>query len=57
MKKVLAILIAFSRLYLYVHYPTDILGGIVCGLLCGYAGYRLLPTRQAGQIMEQRSRP
>lgn len=39
---VLAILIAFSRLYLYVHYPTDILGGIVCGVLCGYAGYRLV---------------
>ncbi len=31
----LAILIAFSRMYLYVHYPTDVLGGIVCGILCG----------------------
>ena len=28
---VLAALIAFSRMYLYVHYPTDILGGIVIG--------------------------
>lgn len=35
---VLAVLIAFSRLYLYVHYPTDILGGIVVGAVCGYAG-------------------
>ena len=35
---VLAILIAFSRLYLYVHYPTDILGGIAVGVLCGYVG-------------------
>ena len=25
----LAVLIAFSRLYLYVHFPSDILGGIV----------------------------
>lgn len=33
---VLAVLIAFSRLYLYVHYPTDILGGIVVGILCGH---------------------
>lgn len=33
---ILAILIAFSRMYLYVHYPTDILVGIVFGLICGY---------------------
>ena len=31
----LAILIAFSRMYLYVHYPTDVLGGIICGIICG----------------------
>ena len=37
---VLAVLIAFSRLYLYVHYPTDILGGIAVGVLCGYIGAR-----------------
>lgn len=30
----LASLIAFSRLYLYVHYPTDVLGGIILGLIC-----------------------
>lgn len=28
---VLAILIAFSRLYLYVHYPTDVLASIILG--------------------------
>ncbi len=38
---VLAVLIAFSRLYLYVHYPTDILGGIVVGVTAGYLGYLL----------------
>jgi undecaprenyl-diphosphatase len=31
---VFATLIAFSRLYLYVHFPTDILGGIVLGIVC-----------------------
>lgn len=36
---VLAVLIAFSRLYLYVHYPTDILGGILVGGIAGTAGY------------------
>ena len=32
---VLACLISLSRLYVGVHYPTDILGGIVIGALCG----------------------
>lgn len=35
---VLAVLIAFTRLYLYVHYPTDILGGIVIGIVAGFIG-------------------
>lgn len=39
---VLAVLIAFSRLYLYVHYPTDVLGGIIVGLMSGYMGYRII---------------
>ena len=30
---VLAFLIAFSRLYLYVHYPTDVLASIILGSL------------------------
>ena len=30
----LASLIAFSRLYLYVHYPTDVVAGIILGLFC-----------------------
>ena len=33
---VLSVLIAFSRMYLYVHYPTDVLGGLIIGLLCGW---------------------
>ena len=32
------VLIAFSRMYLCVHYPTDILGGAILGAACGWAG-------------------
>lgn len=35
---VLALLISFSRLYLYVHYPTDVAAGILIGTVLGYAG-------------------
>lgn len=37
----LAVLIAFSRLYLYVHFPSDILGGAVLGVAIGVAALRL----------------
>ena len=32
---VLAAFIAFTRLYLYVHFPTDVLGGLALGLALG----------------------
>ena len=34
----LAALIGFTRMYLYVHFPTDILGGIALGLALGICG-------------------
>ena len=33
----LAAFIAFTRLYLYVHFPTDVLGGAVLGIALGTA--------------------
>lgn len=33
---ILAALIAFSRLYLYVHFPSDILGGLILAVFVAY---------------------
>lgn len=37
----LAILIAFSRLYLFVHFPTDILGGAILGTAISVGVYQI----------------
>ena len=42
---VLASAIAFSRLYLYVHWPTDILGGILLGACVGWAAGKVSQNR------------
>lgn len=52
--KVLAVtfacLIAFSRLYLFVHYPSDVLAGAVIGMLIGCLSVKLtLRIRNARQ--------
>lgn len=39
---VLAILIGFSRVYLRVHYLTDVLVGVALGLVCGSSSVALL---------------
>lgn len=35
---ILAIIIAFSRMYLMVHYPSDVAVGVLLGIIIGYMG-------------------
>lgn len=39
---IVAALISWSRMYFYFHFPTDILGGLLLGILTGWAGVRFL---------------
>ncbi|MFQ8979400.1 MAG: phosphatase PAP2 family protein [Waltera sp.] len=56
----MAAIIAFSRLYFFVHYPTDILGGIVLGtldaLLAVYLVKRLEDRADAKSVSRQQIR-
>lgn len=37
----IAVLMAFSRLYVGVHYPTDVLGGMAVGILAGRLAWQV----------------
>ena len=43
---ILSALIAFSRLYLYVHFPTDVLVGTVLGIVMGLIAPRIVEAIQ-----------
>ena len=43
---ILAALIAFSRLYLYVHYPTDVLTSVVLGILLALFANQIVNKRK-----------
>ncbi len=39
---ILSLLIGFSRIYVHVHYPTDVIAGVVVGLIGGLIAYLLI---------------
>ena len=49
---ILACLIAFSRLYLFVHFPTDVLAGIAVGFICAFLAAKI----QNGFLLRSRGR-
>lgn len=49
---VLGSVTAFSRLYLYVHWPSDVLGGVLLGAAVGWAGAKI-----AEALLRKRKQP
>ena len=38
---VFALIVCYSRVYLGVHYPSDVLGGMILGSAMGFLGYQI----------------
>lgn len=49
----IAITIAFSRLYLFLHYPSDIVAGVVLGLICGKAASYLYESKINDKLLNK----
>lgn len=49
---IIAAAVAFSRLYLYVHFPTDVMAGIVIGIALGIAV--MLTTRRIKEKLTEK---
>lgn len=55
---VLAACIGFSRLYLFVHYPSDVFFGMILGIVFGYLSYHIIDfekfKKRRGDINDNR---
>ena len=43
---VLAILVSVSRIYVGVHYPLDVIGGAILGIVSAWIAHRAIAPRQ-----------
>lgn len=50
---IIAILIAFSRLYLYVHYPTDVIAGAIVGIIIGIGSIKIYQSPKYRKLKEK----
>lgn len=53
---VLAVLIAFSRIYLMMHYPTDVGTGMAVGILSAWIACRIVKTLEQRQRFSHKSK-
>ncbi len=53
---ILAVLISFSRLYLYVHYPTDVIASVILGSLFAVIGTWIV-DKAAAKIQARKANP
>lgn len=51
----IASLMAFSRIYLMVHYPTDVIGGVIFGIIFGYVAIRIVERIFKNEIRSNES--
>lgn len=49
-----AILMGFTRLYLYVHYPTDVVGGVILGYVCAESGRIIIKKLNIENILKEK---
>ncbi len=51
---ILAILIGFSRLYLFVHFPSDVLMSVILGITIAFVSYKFIYPFLARKIMDSK---
>lgn len=51
----IASLMAFSRIYLMVHYPTDVIGGVIFGIIFGYIAIKIVERIFKNEIRSNES--